>query len=193
MKEFRHITEDFFIGNLGSKETTDEIVEGIAENFNFKSINYEDAGVGTEDDPPVDHRIRKCLLKWISVNPTNYVESGLRKIIEYVNDGYFNIPVEHKWETDIQYTKYKDKGHFFGWHSDSYDGDNLPIRKLSIVYSLCHKNDYVGGEFQIKTSNGEIYTRKFDYGDFIVFPSDKVHRVKKLKGGERTTLVGWYY
>ena len=64
MKEFRHITEDFFIGNLGSKETTDEILEGIAENFNFKSINYEDAGVGTEDAiPPVDHRIEKVFVK----------------------------------------------------------------------------------------------------------------------------------
>ena len=73
---------------------------------------------------------------------------------------------------------------------DAY-GNLFTDRKITVVYCLSHKSDYVGAEFQIKTENS-TYTRKFDYGDFIVFPANRIHRVKSLKSGKRITLVGWY-
>lgn len=199
MKPFKLLTEDFFIGNLGSKDSTDEVLTAVESSEMFDVREYENASIGHDGDGRIDYRRRKCNVKWLSVGNVNFIEQGLKSIIENVNDSLWNIQLDHKWETDIQYTKYNGKGHFFGWHQDYYspdhyeDGTKTPIRKISIVYCLSSKQDYVGGEFQIKTSNNGIYTRKFDYGDFIVFPSEKVHRVKELKGGERTTLVGWYY
>jgi len=109
----------------------------------------------------------------------------------------WKMDLDHKWESDLQYTRYIGKGHHYDWHKDHYDEGIYPghsgnTRKLTMVYCLSHKEDYRGGEFQIKTSKGATYTRRFDYGDFIVFPSKILHRVKPLKSGTRTTLVGWY-
>jgi predicted 2-oxoglutarate/Fe(II)-dependent dioxygenase YbiX len=196
MNQFKKLTEDFFIGNLGCKESTDEVAAVLETSELFDEIEYEDAGVGSSEDGVTDYGVRKCEVKWLSVDNVNFIETGLRSIVENVNDSTWKIDLDHKWQTSIQYTRYTERGHFYGWHQDYYDYDDQSlseIRRISIVYCLCHKSDYVGGEFQIKTSNGNTYTRKLDYGDFIVFPSDRVHRVKKLKGGERTTLVGWYY
>ena len=199
MKEFKYLTEDFFIGNLGSIESTDEVFNAVASAKYFNEREYLDATVGYKDAMRKEYKTRRCNLKWLSVDNVNFIEKGLREIIKHVNNSSWNLYLENKWETHIQYTKYAGKGHFYDWHRDYYAPEeyegikDIPMRRVSIVYSLSHKTDYVGGEFQIKTSNGETYTRKFDYGDFIVFPSTKIHRVKKLKGGERVTLVGWYY
>ena len=199
MKEFKHLTEDFFIGNLGSIESTDEVFNAVQCSEQFDKRQFLDANVGIGDSSRQDYRKRKCNLKWLSVEKVNFIEQGLREIIKHVNNSSWNLDLENKWEANIQYTRYSGKGHFYDWHKDYHPPEDYSeksvasIRRVSIVYSLSHKTDYVGGEFQIKTSNGETYTRKFDYGDFIVFPSTKIHRVKKLKGGERVTLVGWYY
>lgn len=192
MKPLRIITEDFFIGNLGDHKITDEIVEACNNADNFNPDKLLEAEVGSS----VDHKIRNCKISWMSVDKVNFIEHGLRKIVENVNTMLWKINLDHEWQANLQYTKYSGKGHFYDWHRDTYpeefyDQKTAPVRRISIVYSLSHKSDFVGGEFQIEHKNS-IYTRKFNYGDFIVFPSNIKHRVKPLKTGVRTTLVGWY-
>lgn len=197
MKAFKKLTEDYFVGNLGSIESTNEVLTSVKTAKHFDYLEETSAKVGDGNSTRNDYRIRNCFVKWFDVDNVNFIETGLRQIIRQVNSSSWNLNLEHKWQTKIQYTKYAGKGHFYNWHKDYYSfeesGVVKPLRKISIVYCLSYKTDYVGGEFQIKLSNGETYTRKFDYGDFIVFPSNKIHRVKKLKSGERVTLVGWYY
>ena len=190
MKEVRITTEDFFIGNFGCSEATDELLNSIKKNETIV-----EATTGTDGTP--NHKFRECYVSWIDVKNVNFIEQGCQKVVNSVNDMIWKIDLDHRWECDLQYTKYVGKGHHYNWHKDHYSEEEYPghsgnDRKLSIVYCLSNKRDYTGGEFQIKTGKGTTYTRKFDYGDFIVFPAKTLHRVKPLKSGTRTTLVGWY-
>ncbi|BCU93901.1 MAG: hypothetical protein CM15mV3_1870 [Caudoviricetes sp.] len=54
------------------------------------------------------------------------------------------------------------------------------------------KEDYEGGELEIKVLPEETKKYKMDIGDVIVFPSDMWHRVTPIKSGTRVSLVGWY-
>jgi len=184
MKQKRVITEDFFIGNLGTPEATQEIIKSCPE-----FLNYKEALVGKGEVP--NHIDRKCLTSWLDVGQSNFVETGLKKIINNVNDMIWNFDVKNEWDGNIQFTKYSSGGDHYGWHIDNFQGD-CSDRRLSVVYCLSKKSDYTGGNFQIRKSDKSVYTAKFDYGDFIVFPSDKYHRVLPLKTGNRLTMVGWF-
>jgi len=201
MKQKKIITEDFFIGNLGDTKATDEIKDSYQRSLNLKvdelSDNDYSALVG-DSDTPIE-KLRKCHISWISVSEgdvTSFIAIGLKKIVKNVNNMIWKMDVNNEWETDIQFTKYIGKGDHYDWHKDYYAEENLEDgiaeRKISVVYCLSKKSDYDGGQFQIRTKNSGVYTVKFDYGDFIVFPSDKLHRVKPLSSGTRITMVGWY-
>jgi PKHD-type hydroxylase len=198
MKQKRIITKDFFIGNLGDTKATDEVLESyksIVGKEIYELTQYDNVAlVGGVDSP--DEKLRKCYLSWLPVSQSNFIEVGLRKIVENVNNLTWKIQLDSEWEAKIQFTKYVGKGDHYEWHRDYYDNcskdHGIGIRRLSVVYCLSKKSDYTGGEFQIRTNNNGVYTTKFDYGDFIVFPSDKLHRVKPLKTGTRVTMVGWY-
>jgi PKHD-type hydroxylase len=196
MKQKRIITEDFFIGNLGDIEASNEILnaymQGVGSNIDSITKYDKEASVGNYE---YNEKVRKCHISWLDVTKTTFVEVGLRKIIENVNAMIWNYDLDHEWQSGIQFTKYNGKGEHYNWHKDYYEelkGSVITLRKLSVVYCLSKKSDYTGGEFQIRTSKGGVYTTKFDYGDFIVFPSNKLHRVKPLKDGNRITMVGWY-
>jgi hypothetical protein len=190
MKPFKILTDDYFVGNFGSTEASDEVLRCCK--INFPDDNDLDTGT-VRGDVTEDLSIRKCKTKGISISQVNFIEQGLRKAIIYINDMKWKMDLKHEWESSIQYTRYIGKGDFYGWHKDNSEStSSIGDRRLSIVYCLSYEKDYTGAEFEIKESNGNIYRRKFDYGDFIVFPSDKLHRVNPLKSGNRTTLVGWY-
>ena len=184
MKHKRIITEDYFIGNLGVPEATKEIIEICPS-----ELEYDEASVEYSLIP--EHSSRKCLTTWLNVEESNFIETGLKKIINNVNGMIWNFDVKNEWDGNIQFTKYSVGGDHYGWHIDNFQGD-CSDRRLSIVYSLSKKSDYTGGNFQIRKSDKSVYTSKFDYGDFIVFPSDKYHRVLPLKTGNRLTMVGWF-
>lgn len=198
MKYKKIITEDFFIGNLGDVESTNEILNSYIKIFS-KNVNdlieIDRPGlIGSDTDEGFYvENIRKCYISWMEVSSNNFIEVGLRKTIKNVNDIIWKMKLDDEWQSGIQFTKYIGKGQHYSWHKDYY-GEEIheEIRRISIVYCLSKKSDYIGGEFQIKKSDGKIYTIKFDFGDFIVFPSDKLHRVKPLKSGTRITMVGWY-
>jgi len=198
MQQKRIITEDFFLGNLGDLEASNEILDAYHKNldnkFNELSEYDHKANVGTTYARN-DVKIRKCSVSWIEPSEHNFLSVGLEKILINVNNILWKYDLVNQWSERIQFTKYIGKGEHYFWHKDYYKEDDIyknKSRRLSIVYCLSKKTDYVGGEFQIKTSKGETYTTKFDFGDFIVFPSDKLHRVKPLKSGTRVTIVGWY-
>jgi len=183
MKHKRIITEDYFIGNLGVPEATKEIIEICPA-----ELKYDEAAVEYSLTP--EHNKRKCLTTWLSVEKSNFIEDGLKKLMNNANDMIWNFDLKNEWESHIQFTKYSSAGDHHAWHSDNYE-DDCSDRRLSIVYCLSKKSDYTGANFQIKKSDKSVYTIKFDYGDYIVFPSDKIHRVLPLKTGERFTMVGW--
>jgi PKHD-type hydroxylase len=201
MKQKRIITKDFFIGNLGDIKASDEIKKTYEKSLNVKvnELSNEDYSALVGDiDSPIE-KIRKCYISWIRTDNndvTSFISVGLRKIVENVNTMIWNIKLDGEWQSDIQFTKYIGKGDHYDWHKDYYEGeelnDGVTLRRISVVYCLSKKTDYSGGQFQIKTSNAGIYTTKFDYGDFIVFPSTTLHRVKPLSSGTRITMVGWY-
>lgn len=176
-------TPDFFIGNLDSPKANEEIFSCCPPDFNY--------GEGLAGNDLPYHKHRKCLVSWLDVDKSNFIETGLKIIIQNANSMIWKMDIENKWESGIQFTKYMGKGDHFAWHQDCYDGDITEQRKLSVVYCLSKKSDYTGGEFQIKKSDGSTYKIKFDLGDFIVFPSRTLHRVKPLKTGTRMTMVGW--
>ena len=184
MKQKRIVTEDFFIGNLGTPEASEEIVSRCPE-----ELQYDEATVAY--DPIPQHVHRKCLTAWLDVEKSNFIETGLKKIIINVNDMIWKFDLKKEWDTNIQFTKYSGGGDHYGWHQDNFQGD-CSDRRLSVVYCLSKKSDYTGGNFQIRKSDNSVHTSKFDYGDFIVFPSDKYHRVLPLKSGNRLTMVGWF-
>ena len=184
MKQKRIITEDFFIGNLGTPEATEEIIKRCPE-----ELHYDEATVAYHAVP--EHIHRKCLTAWLNVEESNFIETGLKKIVNNVNDMIWKFDLKNEWDTNIQFTKYSGGGDHYGWHIDNFQGD-CSDRRLSIVYCLSKKSDYTGGNFQIRKSDKSVYTSKFDYGDFIVFPSNKKHRVLPLKTGNRLTMVGWF-
>lgn len=191
MKPFKILTDDYFVGNFGSIEASDQILNSCKKAFPDDNDLLE----GGVSNNTIDHKVRKCKTYGIAINEFNFVSKGFEKIIFNVNKMRWNMDLEYEWDARIQYTRYTGKGHFYDWHQDSYPDDpNEPStkRKLTIVYCLSRKTEYTGGEFQVKRKDGTVYTRKFDYGDFIVFPAIQLHRVKPLKSGNRTTLVGWY-
>jgi PKHD-type hydroxylase len=200
MKPKKIITEDFFVGNLGDIKATNEIKKIYEKNFDIKitdiSKNDYSALVGGDEIP--NEKVRKCYISWLDRENEmfNYIANGFEKIVQNTNKLIWNMSLDNEWQSDIQFTKYVGKGDHYDWHKDFYDeedlDDGVTIRRISVVYCLSKKIDYSGGHFQIKTKKGEIYTTRFDYGDFIVFPSNIEHRVKPLYSGSRITMVAWY-
>ena len=97
------------------------------------------------------------------------------------------------YRKEIQFARYG-KGDFYTWHID-LDTEILSedfTRKLSVVMCLSSKDDYEGGEFELFYPASQFkHSFKLDYGDVVIFPSIIQHRVKKVKSGERFSLVGW--
>lgn len=106
---------------------------------------------------------------------------------------------------EIQFTIYR-KGHFYGWHQDTFDfhqnKNKSSQRKISAVIPLVDSNNYEGGDLQFyesaihpnkkeedKISSSEKFRKK---GSMIVFPSYMYHQVTPVVSGERLSIVLWY-
>ena len=139
------------------------------------------------DGSQPDVRINK--ISWI---PTDHWIAGMMAhFINQANILYFQYDI-HTWSDKIQYTVYDTPGAKYNWHSDhmpSIYHKNM-WRKLSI--SLCLDDDYVGGELQLLNGHKHMETIKMKCGDAVIFSSDMMHRVRPIKSGVRSCLVGWY-
>jgi len=139
----------------------------------------------------IDSDIRKSKNFWI---PTDHWVAGMMAhFINCANLNLFNYDLT-SWHDQIQFTVYEGKGSHYAWHSDFTTEQYNPgiIRKLSISLCLSSKDDYEGGEFQLMSGPRNMKTISMDVGDVIIFPSDIIHRVRRLKSGKRVSLVGWY-
>lgn len=161
----------------------------------IKSSNnlLQDATIGgSEDlDGRVDKSIRNCFV--FPINPTYWLTPLLSSYINEVNNQAFNFDLT-TWHGNLQYILYDGKGSGYKWHCDNeFDENETGVRKLSLVLSLSNPDEYEGGEFQIMLNgNSNMETLKLKLGECIVFPSIACHRVRPLKSGKRSVIVGWY-
>ena len=139
----------------------------------------------------VDISKRDSEILW--VQEAGWVGGMMSHFVNVANTFTFGYDIQY-WATRIQYTEYNHEGAHYGWHFDTtnsmYRKDH--IRKLSISLCLSRKEDYEGGELEIKVLPEETKKYKMDIGDVVVFPSDMWHRVTPIKSGTRVSLVGWY-
>jgi PKHD-type hydroxylase len=90
-----------------------------------------------------------------------------------------------------QLTKYDDDC-FYEWHTDAFNDDNMPTRKLSAILQLSKPEDYKGCELQLFNGTKEPEELPIkNQGSVIVFKSDEWHRVSKLTDGVRYSVVMW--
>lgn len=143
----------------------------------------------TLDGEYVDGSVRNSQVSWIP--KTHWVAGLMSHYVNLVNDQYYHYDLR-SWAQNIQYTVYNGQGTGYKWHNDyqeALEGYDL-MRKITI--SLCLDDEYEGGELQIFTPGCEMNTYKMNCGDIVIFSSDMMHRVRPLKSGLRTCLVGWY-
>ena len=144
---------------------------------------------GTRDGPDGTDPRRKCLTGFL---PTDHWVSGmLAHWINHSNLEGFGFDLDH-WADYISYLVYNSNGDKYDWHIDKCESKFKPgfIRKLSVSLCLSSKEDYEGGELELKL-NDFTKSYKMDIGDVIVFPSDAAHRITPITSGERISLVGW--
>jgi PKHD-type hydroxylase len=175
-----------FSANYKDTELVNAIKEEIEIN-NFKHKIYDASKAKN-----FNKNMRKCEISWIPVGEKLLVDEVLTKIIKRVNqEENWNLKLSN-WQCDIQYTHYRENHDHYDWHVDTLKGDKESDKRLiSIVYCLSSKDDYDGAFLEFKNKN-QCLSIKLDIGDFVVFHSHLLHRVTKLTGGERETLVGWY-
>jgi hypothetical protein len=195
--------------------------EGTTFGNNEKGKNLDKASLGdkllSEVEDKSKYYIRNSQIAWIS---EKWVYDLILPFIQKANilAGWkFDID----WYESLQFTKYHEKGAFYGWHKDG-GGDwndiykkEIPgvtpsnstnrkynqdikqtgkVRKLSATISL--NTGYTGGD--LKFDFGPNSTQRFGIceevrkpGTICVFPSFIDHCVTPIENGERYSLVCW--
>ena len=180
---------------------SEDIIDIFLRDFE-KEIETTQGVVGSNSE--INEKIRKNKIGWIS--DTNWFSSLIYSYALKANRENFLYDVSEFDGNVLQYTYY-DNSNFYKWHSDSdvsslylpsgnKEIDTLKtssefIRKLSISVQLSDPSDYEGGELQIMDSSSKVYTVPKEKGTVVVFDSRSVHRVRRIKSGERKSLVGW--
>jgi len=159
---------------------------------NFDSDNAQNATImqGTETNQ-TDNSIRDTKLNWES--PMSPIGCILQSYIYQANkQAGWDYNISHMEK--IQMCKYDRKG-FYDWHIDTCPPDAHEIqRKISIVAMLSNRDDFHGGDLEIKNLTDYGYeqnTIKLKQGSIVCFPSYLEHRVTPVLYGQRYTAVGW--
>lgn len=164
------------------KSICDEIIKEYRNDLTIAVVG--------ELDGEVNSKLRQSKVNWI--NNDNWIAGMMSHFVLSANKHYFGFDIDG-YRKEIQFTQYYEDD-FYTWHIDS-DTELLSedfTRKLSVVMCLSSKDDYEGGEFEIFYPASQFkHSFKLDYGDVVIFPSIIQHRVRKVKSGERFSLVGW--
>lgn len=95
------------------------------------------------------------------------------------------------------------RGDHYDWHTDSPYWKLQPKtaaqmglknfeRTLTCIVLINDGKDFSGGELELISLSGKLYKIPFKKaGEMVVFPSAFLHRVKKVKRGQRITLTTW--
>jgi hypothetical protein len=181
---------DYIFFNTGmSGHIVADIFEYVANNIELQSASV--GSVGSDGEGFVDKDIRNCLSG--SIPKQHWINGVLDYYVREANTHKFNYDLVG-WHDEIEFLHYDGKGTGYKWHSDISSPENdVGIRKLTLLLCLSNKDDYEGGELQlILDGRREMESLKLDMGDCVIFPSTTLHRVRPLKSGERSAIVGWY-
>ena len=194
----------------------DSIEEDLENNFGGE-LRQSIVGHNPQGDEGdrnfIDKQIRDAKNAWIPT--THWVGGFCWHYVTRANRDNFCYDLEHIDQESLQYTVYGD-GEYYGWHSDAdldtfytplsnfnrnrnneeigrdYLNKNCEkVRKLSFSLIISDPDTYQGGNFEIKGSNGKVYLAPRQRGMIILFDSRAVHRVTKVTGGIRKSIVGW--
>jgi PKHD-type hydroxylase len=132
--------------------------------------------------------IRKSNVKWIEHNDASaWLYDKVQGMVLEANQVFnFNI---HSIIDSIQYTEYYGGGGHYGWHMDIGPG-NINHRKISITIQLSDPDEYVGGDLELWTGQGQVNAPR-SQGCAVLFPSFMLHRVTPVESGTRKSLVLW--
>lgn len=185
-----------------------ELAEGDLKQYFEEEFKTSLISMGQEAES-----IRKSTNAWV---PSPYWFSSLVwSYVDRANRENFCYDLTHFDSETLQLTRYRE-GDFYSWHVDqNLDSFSLPpqsvssgfstngqgrdltdlnsevIRKLSVIVQLSDPSDYSGGNVQFLTDSGKLYIAPRELGSIIIFDSRTRHRVCKVTGGERRSLVGW--
>jgi PKHD-type hydroxylase len=165
----------------------DEIVDLILRDI--ENTETTQAGVGQLNVK--NNFYRNSNIGWIEF--THWISGFLWHYINIANLTNFRYVLYSYDKQKLQYTVYGND-QYYNWHLDYYPSadENEPVRKLSLSLQLSDEDEYEGGELQIIDDvNRSIYTVPKKKGSLVVFDSRLRHRVKKVKSGERKSLVAW--
>ena len=171
-----------------SDEACNEIIKLGKEN------GLDEAGIygASQADKKKDNKTRVTNVSWFPQG--HFMETMLQGYTTLANLEAWNFIVTGK-ET-IQFGEYKSGG-FYNWHTDSSLNPAVPFRKLSITVNLSDPKDYKGGNFEMKSYNGQELKMPVGQlrkrGTVIIFPSFLSHRVTEVTEGTRYSLVQWYH
>ena len=160
----------------------------------------------------INHQARNSKNSWI---PTTHCVSGfLWHYISRANRENFLYDLTNIDGESLQYTQYG-HGEYYKWHTDAglatlYKPDGLNVgsiteqstknyinqnseftRKLSFSLLLSDPNEYSGGNLQLLDESGQSYFAPRKRGTIVLFDSRSQHRVTKVTGGTRKSIVGW--
>tara|TARA_R110000851_G_scaffold110632_4_gene233524 strand:- start:26045 stop:26605 length:561 start_codon:yes stop_codon:yes gene_type:complete len=164
-------------------EQCDEIIESGLTLEPEKASTFR-SGKGEEDE------VRKTQVRWMQPHAFPEVHDIIGSFAHEANK-HFGLELTHL--PYIQFTEYKDVGHFYGDHHDvDWDRADGFHRKISITVQLSDPEDYEGGEFKFMTTESPDPEAVKSRGTVIAFISYYDHAVTPITSGDRTSLVGWY-
>ena len=142
----------------------------------------------TVNNDPSDYRTGS--IGWMLKGDNPELDPAFEKVVKTFSQIVRNFfrGVQLKKIEPIQFTHYQEGDHF-DWHYDAFAEEDKPVRLFSASMELSDPSSYDGGGLEFHTLNPSVPERKL--GRLIVFPSLLLHRARKIKTGERTSLVLW--
>jgi PKHD-type hydroxylase len=151
----------------------------------FMAIEPQDATMGVEGE--VENKAhRDTVLRFA---PEGHWFGGIMQEHGRLANLKMGWDYELTGHENVQFGSYGPNGHY-GWHTDTFTLSGLPIeRKVSVVCMMSDRDEYEGGELQIRLY--QEYTADLKKGDIIAFPSILEHRVIPVISGMRSSAVVW--
>ena len=167
------------LDNVLTINASDEIDKFLKDN----PLSVSGGTYGSENSAT----IRKSNIGWLTPSlETHNIFDCVATAIQSANTRKFGFSLTYI--ENIQYSEYKDGGHYT-WHPDSkISSANGDIRKLS--FSLLLNDEFEGGELELFVGP-EPTVIPLKVNQMAIFPSHVLHRVTPVLSGQRDTLVGW--
>jgi hypothetical protein len=178
----------------------DELVDIVTNSLQTYDEHFKPAV--TTGGVTLDIRDSKTL--WI--DQSHWIVGTCWHYIMIANRENFLYDIDRFENGTVQYTSYN-VGEYYNWHVDgdittSYECRNTSTdqfiqsnteksRKLSFILQLSSAEEYTGGEVQLQFNGSESSFLPKQKGTICIFDSRTLHRVKKVTGGRRKSLVGW--